>query len=140
MQSDDVQRDFNTAVIEEFRANNGIVGGVFSNEPLLLLRTVGARTRKLRTNPLSYLEDKGRLIVIASYAGNRRNPPWYYNLLANPRVTVEVGVETFTGHATIVEEPERSELFEKIATRTPLFRQYASRTSRVIPVVAIERV
>ena len=83
--------DFNTATIAEFRANNGKVGGYFAGANMLLLHTVGAKTGQPRTNPLVYATDGDRLVVIASKGGADSNPDWYYNLLANPIVTVELG-------------------------------------------------
>ena len=92
-------REFNKSIIEEFRANDGKVGGEFSGAPLLLLTTTGAKTGKTGVNPLAYLEDGDRYVIIASYAGADHNPPWYHNLLAHPDVTVEVGTERIDVHA-----------------------------------------
>ncbi|MCU0491618.1 MAG: nitroreductase family deazaflavin-dependent oxidoreductase [Chloroflexaceae bacterium] len=131
--------DWNTAIINEFRANGGKVGGNFAGTPLLLLHTIGARSGLERINPLAYFADGERLVVIASKAGAPTNPDWYYNLVANPTVTVEVGTETFQARATVAEEPERSQLFDKMAARNPGFATYQQRTERIIPVVILER-
>ncbi len=97
---------WNQAIIAEFRANGGKVGGQFAGAPLLLLHTMGARSGQPRVNPLAYTRDGDRLIVIASKAGAPTNPDWYYNVVANPLVTVEVGTEQFQAQATIPPEPE----------------------------------
>ena len=131
--------EFNQKIIEEFRANEGVVGGPFAGAPLLLLGTTGAKSGEPRINPLAYLDEGDRLIIFASYAGGPNNPPWYYNLLTNPEVTVEVGVDKYQAQASIVEEPERSELYAKMATAMPAFAEYESKTSRAIPVIALAK-
>lgn len=132
--------DFNQAVIEEFRANGGRVGGYFANANMLLLHTTGARSGQARTNPLVYVRDRDRLVVIASKGGADSNPDWYYNLLANPVVTAELGNEQFQTRATVVtEEPERSRLYALMVAHRPGFAAYEQKTSRVIPVVVLER-
>src|SRR5579884_4385144 len=83
----------NRLIIEEFRAHEGKVGGQFVGAPLILLTSKGARSGEPRTTPLRYLPDKDRLIVFAANAGAATNPAWYYNLLAHPTVTVEIGTE-----------------------------------------------
>ncbi len=80
---------WNQAIIAEFRANGGQVGGQFEGAPLLLLHTTGARTGQPRVNPLAYTRDGERYVVIASKGGAPTNPDWYYNVVAHPRVTVE---------------------------------------------------
>ena len=92
-------QELNNQIIKEFRANGGNVGGQFQGAPLLLLTTKGAKSGKTRVNPLAYLNDAGRHVIIASYAGADSNPPWYHNLIANPVVEVEVGKERFKARA-----------------------------------------
>ena len=133
--------DFNQATIKEFRANNGKVGGYFAGANMLLLHTVGAKSGQARTNPLVYVTDGDRLVVIASKGGADSNPDWYYNLLANPNVTVELGTEQFQARATAVtEEPERSRLYAKMVEHRPGFAAYEQKTSRKIPAIILERV
>jgi deazaflavin-dependent oxidoreductase (nitroreductase family) len=132
-------KEFNQSIIDEFRSNEGVVGGPFEGASLLLLRTIGAKSCLARTNPLAYLREDDQLIVIASYAGAPSNPPWYYNLLANPEVRVEVGIEKFTALASVVDEPDRSALYAKMASVMPDFSKYQAKTSRIIPVVALTR-
>jgi len=130
--------DFNTQVIEEFRANAGKVGGPFEGAPILLLTTTGARSGHTRTNPMMYRDGEGGVrYVFASKAGAPTNPDWYHNLLANPRVTVEVGESTYEATAVPVEGPERDRIYAKHADLYPGFREYQEKTERVIPVVAL---
>lgn len=130
---------FNRALIEEFRANGGKVGGQFAGRPLLLLSTVGARSGQIRTSPLAYTTDGERLIIIASKGGAPTHPDWYHNLIANPIVTVEVGVEQFRARATVAEEEERTRLFNQMAAQMPGFAEYQRKVERLIPVVVLER-
>jgi len=132
-------QSFNDKVIEEFRANDGVVGGPFEGAPLLLLGTTGAKSGKARTNPLAYLDDGDRLVIFASYAGADQHPPWYHNLVANPQVTVEVGSEKYQATASTVDEPDRSALYERMVQAMPTFGEYRDKTNRVIPVVALTR-
>ena len=130
---------WNTAIIAEFRANAGKVGGQFEGAPLLLLHTTGAKSGQERVNPLAYTTDGERWIVIASKGGAPTNPDWYYNILANPDVTLEVGTEAVQARAYAAEEPERARLFAQMAERMPGFGNYQRNTTRIIPVVVLER-
>jgi deazaflavin-dependent oxidoreductase (nitroreductase family) len=134
---------FNQQIIEEFRANAGRVGGMFEGAPLVLLHTAGAKTGRLRTNPAVYLADGDRILVFASNAGQAKNPDWYANLLADPRVTVEIGVddgvETYAANAVPLEGEERDRFYRLQAGRNPAFAAYQSGTTRTIPVIALNR-
>ncbi len=129
--------DFNEHNIAEFRANHGRVGGQFEGAPLLILHTVGAKSGEPRTNIMMYQADGERYLVFASYAGADQNPAWYWNLKANPDTRVEVGDEIVDVRATELEGKERDEKYALQAERYPGFADYESRTSRVIPVVAL---
>ena len=133
----DDPNEWNRKVIAEFRANEGKVGGRFEGASLLLLHTTGAKSGKARINPLMCMPDGDRYVIIASKGGAPSNPDWYYNLVANPEVSVEVGTEQFSATATVAEEPERSELYGKIAGLYPFFAEYQRNTTRVIPVVVL---
>ncbi|MGH8337826.1 MAG: nitroreductase/quinone reductase family protein, partial [Gammaproteobacteria bacterium] len=87
--------ELNQSVIKEFRANQGKVGGPMEGMPILLLTMTGAKSGRTLVRPLCYSRDGDRLVIIASYGGAPRNPPWYHNLVANPVVTVEAGAEKF---------------------------------------------
>ncbi len=132
--------DWNRQIIEEFRANEGRVGGRFEGAPVLLLHTTGARTGAERVNPMMYLELDGRVFVFASKAGAHTHPDWYHNLKRHPRVRVELGGETFDADATALERAERDRVYAVQAERYPGFAEYESKTHRVIPVVELTRV
>jgi deazaflavin-dependent oxidoreductase (nitroreductase family) len=131
--------NWNTKIIDEFRNNAGRVGGMFEGAPMVILHTTGAKTGKERENPLMYLPDGKRILVFASKGGAPDNPDWYHNLLANPNVKVEVGTETYEGVAKPVSGEERDLLYAKQAKAYPQFGEYERKTTRKIPVVAIER-
>ena len=131
--------EWNKAIIEEFRANGGKVGGQFANMSLLLLHTTGAKSSLSRINPVAYIADGRRFAVVASKGGAPTHPDWYYNIVAKPEVSVEVGAERFQAHATIAAEPERTQLYEKMATANPGFAEYQRNTKRVIPVIILTR-
>ncbi|HEX3511284.1 MAG TPA: nitroreductase family deazaflavin-dependent oxidoreductase [Solirubrobacteraceae bacterium] len=131
--------DFNRGVIEEFRAHGGRVSGAFADMPILLLTSTGARSGERRTTPVVYLRDGERLVVFASKAGAPENPAWYHNLRAHPEVTVEVGSDTLEMRAEELHGEERDRLFAQQVEALPQFADYAERTERVIPVVALTR-
>ncbi len=132
--------DWNTKIIEEFRTNDGQVGGQFEGAPMVLITTTGARSGKQRTNPLVYFPDNGRVVVFASKAGAPTNPDWYHNMVAHPGVTVEVGHERYEATAVEVTGDERDRLFAAQIAVMPGFKNYQEATSRVIPVIVLERV
>jgi deazaflavin-dependent oxidoreductase (nitroreductase family) len=131
--------EFNQKIIEEFRANGGKVGGPWKNMTLLLLHTTGAKSGKERINPVATMQDGDDYIIIASKGGAPRNPDWYHNLAANPKVKVEVGTEEFQAVAHNTQEPERSKLYDRMAEKYPGFAEYAQKTERVIPVIRLKR-
>ncbi len=138
--SDNSPNDWNKNIIEEFRANSGRVGGPFAGGTLLLLTTTGARTGRKLTSPLMYNTDGDRLVIFASKAGAPTNPDWYHNLVANPRVTVERGTETFEADAIVLEGEERDRHYNSLAERIPQFAEYQANITRKIPVIALQRV
>jgi len=129
--------DYNQTVIEKFRANGGSVGGP---NALLLLTTTGARSGRPHTTPVAYSVDGDRLVVIASKGGAPTDPDWYFNLLANPVVAVELGTEQFQARATVAHGQERERLYAQHAALMPGFAEYPQKTTRLIPVVLLERV
>lgn len=133
--------EWNKQVIAEFRANGGKVGGYFEGANMLLLHTTGAKSGQERINPLVYAPDGDNLVIIASKGGADANPDWYYNLLANPTASVEVGSEQFQVQATsVTEEPERSRLYAKMVEHREGFAEYEQKTNRKIPAVVLEHV
>jgi deazaflavin-dependent oxidoreductase (nitroreductase family) len=132
----DVQ-DWNSKIIEEFRANEGKVGGPFAGAPILLLHTTGAKTGRERVNPMMYLDLDGHRYVFASKAGADTNPDWYWNLVAHSDVTVEVGTDVHEVTARPVTGDDRNRVYSEQARRYPGFAEYEQKTSRVIPVVEL---
>jgi deazaflavin-dependent oxidoreductase (nitroreductase family) len=132
--------ELNQAVISEFRANQGRVSGPIEGMPILLLTMTGTKTGRTLTRPLCYSRDGDRIVIIASYGGAPRNPPWYHNLLGNPVVTVEVGAEKFKARATQTSGAERQRLFDAQARLMPFFSDYQKKTKRQIPVLTLTRV
>lgn len=130
--------DWNSKIIEEFRANEGKVGGPFEGAPLLLLHTVGARTGQQRVNPMMYRLVPGGYAVFASKGGAPTNPDWYHNLLAHPDVEAEIGTETVKFRARVAEGAERDQVWEAHKAVNPGFADYEKKTTRQIPVVILE--
>ena len=126
----------NKAVIEEFRANGGKVNGWGS---LILLTTIGAKTGQPRIAPLMLVTDGDRLLAVASKGGYPKHPDWYLNLLAHPEVTVEVGNEKFETTARILTGDEREQAYKRAAEVFPPYADYQKKTTREIPVIALER-
>jgi deazaflavin-dependent oxidoreductase (nitroreductase family) len=131
--------DWNAKTIEEFRSHEGRVGGYFEGQPVLLLHTRGAKSGAERVNPVMYLDESGRVFVFATKSGADTNPDWYHNLVANPRVSVEMGTDRFEADATVVAGSERDRIYGLQAERSPNFAEYEAKTSRVIPVVELVR-
>jgi deazaflavin-dependent oxidoreductase (nitroreductase family) len=131
--------DRNRRIIEEFRGNDGKIGGPFEGAPMLLLHHTGARTAIERVNPLVYQPVGEGFAVFASKAGGPTNPNWYHNLIANPEATVEVGEDTVRVWARVAEGEERERIWAKQKHDRPNFADYEKKTSRQIPVVILER-
>ncbi len=132
--------DRNKKIIDEFRANGGKVGGPFEGRTLLLLHTKGVKSKQERINPVAYVKDGDQYVVIASKGGAPTHPDWYYNIVADPDLTVEVGTEKFKVHATVSEEPERTRLYNKMVEMMSSFDDYRKNTTRKIPVIVLTRV
>lgn len=132
--------EFNQKLIEEYRATQGNVSGIFAGRPLLLLTTLGAKSGEPRTQPLVYTTDGDHIVIIASKGGADTNPAWYYNLVANPEATLELGAETFQVRAIKTEGAERQRLYDAQAALMSTFAEYAQKTTREIPVFVLERI
>jgi len=134
------ESNFDEGVIAKFRSNSGKVGGYFNGSPMLLLTTTGVKSGEERVSPLVYTTDGGRIVIVASNGGADRHPSWYYNVVANPQITVEVGDETYQANAVITDPAERRRLFDLHAQRFPGFKEYEKGTDRVIPVIVLDRI
>src|SRR5438067_13136122 len=135
--------NINSDVVAQFRSDNGkISSGMFKGARLLLLTTTGAKSGKERINPLAFTRDRDNYVIIASKGGSPTHPDWYYNILANPEVVVEVatqsGVDQFRAHARIAEGDERQRLYDAQAMVMPNFAEYQKKTEREIPVIVLE--
>ena len=131
--------DWNRRITEEFRANEGRVGGPFQGATLLLLHTTGARSGEERVNPLAYLRVGDELAIFGSKAGAPTNPAWFHNLVADPAATVEVGTETYPVTARFAEGAERDAIWARQKEVMPGFAEYETMTTRTIPVVLLRR-
>jgi deazaflavin-dependent oxidoreductase (nitroreductase family) len=130
----------NLGVIEEFRANEGKVGGRFEGSPVLLLGTTGAKSGAKRTNPMMYQQEDGRIFVFASKGGAPTSPDWYHNLVANPAVTVEIGTEKYEATAAALGREERDSVYAAWVERFSFFGDYEKKAGgRTIPVVELTR-
>jgi deazaflavin-dependent oxidoreductase (nitroreductase family) len=131
--------DWNRAIIEEFRTNEGRVGGRFENVPILLLHHTGARSGTERVNPLAYQAlDGGGWAVFASKGGAPTNPDWLHNLQTNPHARIEVRTERHDVVARVAEGEERERIWTRQKQLVPGFAVYEERTPREIPVVILE--
>lgn len=132
--------DWNTQIIEEFRANEGRVGGPFAGADMILVHHIGARSGTERVTPLVHFpQGDDRTVIIASKAGAPTNPDWYHNLKAHPRVDVEVGTEKYAVEVAEVVGDERSAIWEGVKAASPGFAEYERRTDRTIPVLVLTR-
>lgn len=129
--------DWNAGIIDEFRANDGKVGGMFEGAPLLILHTKGAKSGLARELPLMYLDYNDRLFVFASKAGAHSHPDWYYNAKANPSVEIEIGTDRVPKTATEADPSTRDTIYAEQTSRYPQFGEYAAGTDRTIPVIEL---
>ena len=128
------------ALIVDFRAHHGeVTSGPYAGRPVLLLTTTGAKSGRPRLTPVVYSRDGDRYVIGGSKGGSASHPGWYFNLVADPVVTVEVGGESFEARATVAEGAERDRLFGVHAAANPNFDDYQRRTTRVLPMIVLER-
>jgi deazaflavin-dependent oxidoreductase (nitroreductase family) len=134
----DASNDFNSRIIEEFRANEGRVGGPLAGTPILLLHHIGAKSGIERVTPLACSpQGDGHYVIVASNAGSPTHPGWYYNLKARPTVEVEVGTETFMVRAEELEGAARDALWSKLVAASPSLTKYQAKTARQIPMLML---
>ena len=135
-----VANDYNTKIIEEFRANQGRVGGPWSGTPMILIHHIGARSGIERTTPLACSpQGQGRYAIVASNGGSPTHPDWYYNLKANPSIKAEVGAQTFTVLAEELDGAARAGLWPKLVAEAPSLGEFQARATRQIPVFMLTR-
>ena len=132
--------EYNTKIIEEFRANEGRLGGEWAGTTVILVHHFGARSGIERVTPLGcFVLGDGRFAIVASNGGSPRHPDWYHNLRAHPRITVEVGAETFTAVAEELDDTARAELWPRLIARYPTLAQHQAKTTRQVPVFVLTR-
>jgi deazaflavin-dependent oxidoreductase (nitroreductase family) len=132
--------DFNAQIIEEFRVNQGCVGGSLAGTPMILIHHIGARSGTERVTPLACNpQPDGRFAIVASNGGSPAHPAWYYNIKAHPRITVELGPQTFTVVAEELDETARAELWPKLIADSPGLGEHQAKTTRKIPVFILTR-
>jgi deazaflavin-dependent oxidoreductase (nitroreductase family) len=133
-------RDFNAKIVAEFRANEGQVGGPLAGTPMILIHHVGAKSGTVRVTPLACNpQPDARLAIVASNGGSPAHPDWYYNLKANPAITVEVGTQTFTVVAEELDDAARAELWPRLVAASPAVAEHQAKTTRQIPVFMLTR-
>lgn len=130
--------DWNTDIIEEFRANDGKVGGMFEGADLLILHTIGARTGQDRVNPVMYQVSHGNYAIFASKAGSADHPDWYHNIKANAEVSIEVGSTKVNATARVLDDEEREPIWNAQKAAYPQFAEYEQTAEgRQIPVIVL---
>jgi deazaflavin-dependent oxidoreductase (nitroreductase family) len=130
---------WNDNIIDEFRANDGKVGGYFAGAPMVLIHHVGAKSGTERVSPLVYLPDGDDMVIAATKGGAPTNPDWCHNLRANPRIAVEVGSDTFEVDALEATGADRDQLWGRLVESRPGFADYETKTSRVFPMFRLRR-
>jgi deazaflavin-dependent oxidoreductase (nitroreductase family) len=130
--------DFNRTIIDEFRANDGKVGGMFDGAKLLLLHTTGARSGREHVTPLVYEPVGDGMLIFGSKGGAPTHPDWYHNLTAQPDATVEVGSDTLAVRAREVEGDEYERLWQRQVELMPGLGEYQAKTARRIPLLVLE--
>jgi len=131
---------FDNTIIDEFRANEGRVSGSLAGTPIILIHHIGARSGIERVTPLAFSpQPDGRYVIVASNGGSPTHPAWYHNVKANPRITVEVGNETFTVLAEELHGATRAALWPKLVAATPSLGEFATKAKRQIPLLVLSR-
>ena len=131
---------FNKDVIDEFRRNDGVCGGPFEGMAMILVTMTGARSGRQLCSPLVHSNDGGDPVIVAAQGGAPEHPNWYYNLVANPQITVEIGTDKWEGTAHLAEGDERRRLFDAQVAQIPQLAEYEKNAApREIPVFRITR-
>lgn len=129
---------FADAVIADMRAHDGkVTTGPLAGHPLLIMTSTGARTGEARRAILTWTRDGEDYVVAGTASGSPKDPPWVHNVARNHDVTVEIANRTFPARATIVEEPDRTRLWDRHVAALPWFAPYPERAGREIPVVRL---
>ena len=121
-----------------YKLSGGRIGGTFAKAPVALLTTIGRKTGERRVSPLLFLRDGDRIGVAASRSGSDKNPMWYLNLKANPKVQVQIKKEVLDLTARDANDEERARYWPRLVEMYPTYEDYQSWTDRVIPLVVCE--
>jgi len=119
--------------------SGGTEGTELKGKPVILLTTVGAKTGKLRKTPLMRVEHDGEYAIVASLGGAPKNPVWYYNIKAHPRVELQDGTETDEYRAREVFGDEKARWWDRAVAAWPDYAEYQKKTDRQIPVFVLTR-
>jgi deazaflavin-dependent oxidoreductase (nitroreductase family) len=122
-----------------YRLSGGRLASTMRGSPVVILTTRGRKSGAERHVPVARLIEGDAMYVIASLGGAPKHPAWYHNLKANPDVQVQSGPERWKARATVLEEPERTRVWQRVVAAMPGFAEYQKKTSRVIPVVKLTR-
>ena len=132
--------DYNTKIIEEFRANEGRVGGPWAGIPLILIHHVGAKSGIERVTPLGcFPQPDGRFAIAASHGGSPAHPDWYHNLKAHPVIQAEIGAQTLTVLARELDDTARAQLWPRLVAEHPTLGEHQAKTTRQVPVFLLTR-
>lgn len=120
-----------------YRISGGLIGGKIVGLDVLLLTTTGRKSGKQRTRPLCFFPDGDDYIIIASNGGSDSHPSWYFNIKANPNVSVQFKRQTFAAEASEVPQPERDKLWARLLQLSPWYLRYEQKTERLIPLIRL---
>jgi deazaflavin-dependent oxidoreductase (nitroreductase family) len=126
--------------VDEFRANDGKLGGYFEGAPMLLLHHIGVKSGQEYVSPLTYQAVDSGYAVFASNYGKTTDPAWLRNVQASPETTIELGADTISVRARFTDAGEHDRIFDEQVRRMPPFAEYTKSAQRVIPVVVLERI
>src|SRR5256885_3394000 len=131
--------EFTRHLMDDIRQHGGPTSGPMAGRPLMILTTSGAKSGEPRSAVVTYTRDGDRYVIAASKSGAPTNPQWFYNIKANPDVTVEAEGQKFNARATVTSRAERDRLWAQHAEERPEFREYPKKTDRVIPMILLDR-
>ena len=122
---------------EKYMESGGTDGTELQGKPVILLTTVGAKTGKIRKTPLMRVEHGGEYAVVASLGGAPKNPVWYHNIKAHPRVELQDGTVNKDYEAREVFDDEKAAWWERAVTAWPDYANYQTKTDRQIPLFVL---
>ncbi len=121
-----------------YRATGGLVGNRLTAMPVMLLTTVGSRTGKARTIPITYIKSGDNYVLTASNGGSDKNPSWFVNIQRNPEVSIRLRTKKIRASAVAADDVTRSLLWAQLISSSPRYAGYQRRTKRQIPMVILK--